>query len=102
MKTLERRIKIEDSTRFKAAYLIAGEKALHCREFASYKAMMQWIERNDQAFDFLLANKYALINERWEPFATIGKKNITLSDLKMIIKNLELSDKDFKPSKTKK
>ncbi|MDR2806281.1 MAG: hypothetical protein LBB85_11735 [Dysgonamonadaceae bacterium] len=99
---LTNRKKIENSTRFKATYMIIGEQSTSYREFASYKAMMQWVERNDRVFDFFLINKYALINEAWEPFATIGKKNITLSDLKMIVKDLELCDKDFKPSKNKK
>jgi hypothetical protein len=50
--------------------------------------MEQWIERNDDFTTFII-NRHALIENRWEAFTTIGKKTVTLSELKWIMKHLE-------------
>lgn len=55
------------------------------REFKSLKSMNQWVDRNDTACDFLLLARYAMIDNKWEWFDTVGNKNITLTELDYIV-----------------
>jgi hypothetical protein len=99
MKT-QRRNKISEATQFKVTYVDCdgtAELMLRQRTFKTIKVMEQWIVRNSIYFNRLMINKYALIDDGWEAFTTIGRKTITLSELKLIVKNL--GNEDLKPSK---
>lgn len=95
MKFTKRR-NIERATSFKVlyvCYLDDGNKIIE-REFKSVKSMSQWISRNDNdnTLGIFIVNTLALIDNTWEPFTTIGKKTITLSDLETIIKNIRITN----------
>ena len=95
----KKRRNIERATTFKVrhiCYLDDGKKVLE-REFQSNKSMSQWIARNDNesTYGIIVINTLALIDGVWEPFTTIGKKTVTLSDLETIVKNLR---EDYKSS----
>lgn len=96
-KAFKRRRNIERATSFKVQYLLflEDDKSIKEREFNSLKSMSQWCTRND-TFDSMVIKTLALIDDDWEPFTTIGKKTVTLSDLENIVRNLR---EDYKPSK---
>jgi len=80
---------IAQATSFKVSYVDAeSPKDTMFREFKSIRTMNQWIERN-MSFAFFVMNKFALIDGNWEAFTTIGKKTVTLSELKKIVAYLE-------------
>lgn len=88
-----RRRNIERATRFKVEYLcyLNDDKIIEFREFNSAKSLNQWENRtdNDSTFGIMILRKLALIDDIWEPYATIGKKTLTLGDLKKIVYDLE-------------
>ncbi|MFI3293981.1 MAG: hypothetical protein SNI70_10755 [Rikenellaceae bacterium] len=90
-KKFERRRNIERATSFKAIYVNPSEDPNEHleREFKSLKSMSQWIARGDDPFYFILFGRLALIDDIWEAFDIIGKKCVTLSDLKQRITDLE-------------
>ncbi len=99
-KMFKPRRNIERATSFKVQYTIIGETdEVKEREFDNIKSLRQWIDRNEGRFDVLILNTLALIMDEWEPFTTIGKKTITLSDLQNIVNRLA---EDYKPSEIKK
>ena len=93
-KIFKRRRNFERATSFRLEYCYCTEverETLH-RDFKSFKALAQWESRNeDCTFDMLIGNKLALIDGTWEPFTTIGKKNITRSDLIVLVDYLKSS-----------
>lgn len=93
MKEFKKRIPIEDATKFRVEYncYLHGENTLGYREFNSAKSLAQWADRNDNdnTLGILMLRKLALLGDHWEPYTTIGKKTITLSDLKIIVRDLE-------------
>lgn len=95
MKQLQKRRGIETATVFKVEYIcyLHGDNTVLNREFQSDKSLSQWIARNDNdnTIGIMILRKLALIDDIWEPYTTIGKKTITLSDLKITVKNLEVS-----------
>lgn len=99
MKIFERRRNIERATLFKVRYILLLEDAKKIveREFKCNKSMQQWIARNDNdtTFGIVIVNTLALIDDIWEPFTTIGRKTVTLSDLENIVRNLR---EDWKTS----
>lgn len=102
MKQFTPRRKIEQATRFRikyVSYLNDPDKVL-IREFSNTKSLEQWVDRNDNesTFGILVLKREALIGDTWEPYTTIGKKTITLSDLKRIVNDMESEYK--KPSKS--
>lgn len=95
--TYTRRRNIERATLFKVQYVSCARGLdLLERKFRSQKIMSQWIARNDKLFAIFIVKMLALIDDIWDPFTTIGKKSITLSDLEFIEKNLR---EEYKPSK---
>lgn len=96
---LKRRRSIERATSFKVWYAEIGENGTREREFANLKSLRQWIDRNEELFDVFVLKTLALIDGEWEPFTTIGKKTISLSDLEHIVRDLR---DDYKPSETEK
>lgn len=70
------------------------------RVFKSAKTLAQWVDRNENGYDFLECRRLALIDEVWEPYTTIGKKTLTLQELRSIVRTLE--GEGIKVSKTKK
>ncbi len=91
---------IERATAFKVVCAIIGsDEGNQEREFQNLKSMRQWIDRNGELFGLLVLNTLTLIDGEWEPFTTIGKKTITLSDLESIVRNLR---EDYKPSEIEK
>lgn len=103
MKSFKPRRNIERSTKFKVQYscYLNDEVTVHEREFNSLESMRQWIARNDNPgiLGIMVLKTLALVMDEWEPFTTIGKKTITLSDLQTIVKDLI---EDYKPSKVEK
>jgi len=73
----KKRRNIKNATVFKVHYSDVGVSTSYSvREFSSAKSMEQWIVRQDTAiFGFVVRNRYALIEEEWEVFTTIGKKH---------------------------
>lgn len=100
-KELKPRRNIERATKFKVQYALCNGEAreIQEREFANLKSLRQWIDRNEQLFDVLIIKTLGLIRDEWEPFTTIGKKTISLSDLESIVRDLH---EEYKPSKNKK
>lgn len=95
--TYTRRRNIERATLFKVQYVSCARGLdLLERKFRSQKIMSQWIARNDKILAIFIVKMLALIDDIWDPFTTIGKKSITLSDLEFIEKNLR---EEYKPSK---
>ncbi|MDR0604505.1 MAG: hypothetical protein LBG80_09415 [Bacteroidales bacterium] len=94
--------KILKASQFKARTAICSGSStvVEDRIFKTIKAMEQWIYRNDSDFGRLILNRYALIENQWEVFTTIGKTTITLSELKRIVGYLE--DEGLKPSENAK
>lgn len=91
--------KIERAISFKVEYInYLDDSKIESREFKSLKSLSQWVERNDYG-RFLELNRFALIDEVWEPYTIIGKTTVTLHTLKCIVKQLE--DESFKTSKSK-
>lgn len=94
MKHLQKRRNIDKATSFKVEYVEYLNDRKHCeRLFNNIKSLNQWIDRNDNGYTIGLCvtRKLALIDGTWEPFTTIGKKTITLSDLKFIVSELEVN-----------
>lgn len=90
-KSFQRRRNIERATLFKVEYHCYLDKLkLDSREFNSVKALNQWADRNDNTIGILIARKLALIDDVWEPFTAIGKKTVTLTELKGIVRDLEM------------
>lgn len=93
MKEFKKRIPFEAATKFRVEYncYLHGENTLGSREFNSAKSLAQWADRNDNdnTLGIIILRKLALLGDHWEPYTTIGKKTITLSDLKTIVKDLE-------------
>jgi hypothetical protein len=78
---------LNNAVRFRVFYVkcaISSTNAL-VREFRTLKSMNQWIDRNETKFDFLLIARYAMIENKWEHFLTVGNKDITISELDKII-----------------
>ena len=98
MRELKRRRNIGRATKFKAKYVIIGDDAPGPleREFDNLKSMRQWIDRNEESFDLMVVKTLALIYDEWEPFTTVGKKTVTLSDLYAIVRELR---EDYNTSK---
>lgn len=101
MKHYTPRRNIERATSFRVDYIcyLDDSRKVLTREFSSTKSLEQWVARNDNdtTLGILVLKRRALINDIWEPYTTIGKKTITLSDLKHIVRDLE--DDALKPSK---
>lgn len=95
----KRRRNIERATMFRIEYLsyIDDEKSEY-RDFKTAKSLNQWVDRNSSDIALML-NRFALIDDTWEPYTTIGKKNVTLSELKNEIRRLE---DDYKSSALRK
>ena len=93
--------KISKASQFKVRYALCSGSGFIVKEktFKTIKVLEQWIGRNDD-FSTLMLNRYAFIDKKWEAFTTIGKKTITLSEIKKIVRELE--DEDLKPSKNEK
>lgn len=89
MKIFERRRNIERATMFRVEYLscINDEKAEY-RDFKTIKSLSQWVDRNGSDLALIL-NRFALIDSAWEPYTTVGKKTLTISELKNIVRTLE-------------
>lgn len=99
-KEYKKRRNIERATSFKVqyvSYLNDANEVLY-REFSNIKSLSQWVARNDNdnTFGIFIINTLALIDDIWEPFTTIGKIIITLSDLETIVRDLR--DDGFKSS----
>ncbi len=90
---------IERATMFKVQYAIVSGGPIEKseREFGSLKSMRQWMDRNGEALGIVILKTLALIMDKWEPFTTIGKKTVTLSDLRAIVEDLS---EDYNPSNT--
>lgn len=101
MKQYTPRRNIERATRFRVDYVCYLDDAREVvnREFSNTKSLEQWVARNDNdsTLGILILKRQALICDVWEPYTTIGKKTITLHDLKNIVRDLE--DETLKPSK---
>jgi hypothetical protein len=82
-----RKLSLDRATCFKVYYCkcAAGETTALMREFKSLKSMNQWIDRSDMEFGFMIFARYALIDNGWECFVTVGNRNITLSELDTIV-----------------
>lgn len=84
---------MEDATLFKVEYAcyLDGDNRVEAREFKTAKSLTQWADRNDNdnTIGIFILRKLALIDGIWEPYTTIGKQTITLTDLKMVVKDLE-------------
>lgn len=89
----KRNIERATSYRLEYCYCDGGEIEVEHRDFKSAKSLNQWADRNENGdnFAFLILKRLALIDEIWEPYTTIGKKNITLSDLVFIVEDLKSS-----------
>lgn len=100
-KEYKRRRNIERATLYKVEYYfyLSDDHTVESREFNSSKSLSQWVDRNDNdnTIGLFILRKLALIDDAWEPYTAIGKKNITLSDLKSIVRNLgeDLNTSDF-------
>lgn len=92
-KIFKRKRNIERATSYKLEYCFCkgGELKKEFRDFKSIKALAQWELRSGSYSDFMAIKRLALIDEIWEPFATIGKKSVTLSDLICIVEDLKSS-----------
>lgn len=104
MKTFQPKVKlktVKDATLFKVEYANCANipYTIESREFGSIKSMEQWIVRND-FFEYLILQRHALIDNEWTPFTVIGKRIITLPELKRIVKELE--NDAYKVSENKK
>lgn len=95
---LKRRKNIERATSIMVQYaVLEPEVDVKERLFNNYKSARQWIiDRNDGTLDFMVMRMLVLIDDEWEPFTTIGKKTITLSELETIVRDLR---EGYKPSK---
>ena len=93
-KIFKKRRNFEKATSFRLEYCYCTGDEIEpaYRDFKSVKALAQWESRSrDSAWNMVTLKRLALIDETWEPFATIGKKNITLSDLINIVEDLKSS-----------
>lgn len=93
MKQWTKRRNLERATLFRAEFIcyLNTEANVEVREFNSIKSLNQWEDRNDNdnTIGIMVLRKLALIDDVWEPYTTIEKKTITLSDLKTIVRGLE-------------
>jgi len=99
MKTFKLRRNIERSTNFKVEYAMLSGDGIEPkdREFKSMQSLAQWVVRNEAYLGFMEFRRLALIDDVWEPYTTIGKKAMTLSDMKSVVRGLE--DDSYKQSK---
>lgn len=90
---LKKRISFEQATQFKIEYLyvLDATKTVYSREFNSAQSLAQWAARNDpeDRIHIMIIRRLALLGDHWEPYTTIGKRTITLTALKTIVRDLE-------------
>lgn len=95
MKEFKRKIPIEKAASYRLEYMcyLRDEKQFEYRDFKSLKSLNQWEARNTDEFTIgiLSLRKLALLGDEWVPFTTIGKKNITLNELLIIVEDLKYS-----------
>lgn len=95
MREFKKRIPFEQATKFRVEYVcyLHNDLPVQSRTFNSAASLAQWVTRNDNdnTFGIKVLRRLALLGDQWEPYTTIGRKTITLTDLRTIVKDLEMT-----------